>query len=142
MPTAGLFMLCSFIWGSTCLCGISYWLFYLAIFGSLVAMVSYMALVRVIGADRSAYVDIVFPVITLLISTLFEGYVWTLSAVAGVLMILLGNYIAIRRQGGIPLEFSKTKLAHFMPGIGGTCCCAKADAIARLVIFSINRMSK
>ena len=71
-------------------------LFYLAIFGSVIAMVSYMALIRTIGADRSAYVDIVFPVIALLISALFEGYVWTLSAVAGVLMILLGNYVAMK----------------------------------------------
>lgn len=71
-------------------------LLYLAVFGSVVAMVSYMALIRVIGADRSGYVDVVFPVIALMISTLFEGYVWTLGAMAGVLIILLGNYVAMR----------------------------------------------
>ncbi|WP_172806864.1 DMT family transporter [Endozoicomonas arenosclerae] len=72
-------------------------LVYLSIFGSVVAMVSYMALIRAIGADRAAYVDIVYPVIALMISTLFEGYVWAFSAVAGVLMIMFGNYIAMRK---------------------------------------------
>lgn len=71
-------------------------LLYLAVFGSFVAMVSYMSLIRTIGADRAAYVDVVFPVIALLISTLFEGYVWTLGTMAGVLIILLGNYVALR----------------------------------------------
>ena len=71
-------------------------LLYLAIVGSVIAMVTYMSLIRTIGADRSGYVDIVLPVIALLISTLFEGYVWTPGAMAGVLMIMLGNYVAMR----------------------------------------------
>ena len=77
-------------------------LLYLACFGSVIAMTSYMALIRRIGADRTAYVDIVFPVIALLISTLFEGYQWTLAGMAGVPVILLGNLIAID-------VFSRTK---------------------------------
>ena len=84
----------AFSWSPGYICS----LLYLVIAGSIVAMLSYMALIRKIGADRAAYVDVVFPVIALLMSTLFEGYVWTLGAIAGVLMILLGNYVAMKRN--------------------------------------------
>ncbi|MGB1272112.1 MAG: DMT family transporter [Endozoicomonas sp.] len=70
-------------------------LIYLALFGSILAMASYMALIGRIGADKTAYVDVVYPIVALGISTLFEGYQWTPMAVVGVGLVVVGNLIAM-----------------------------------------------
>ncbi|WP_434002315.1 DMT family transporter [Endozoicomonas sp.] len=70
-------------------------LVYLVIFGSVVAMTSYLALIQRMGSDRTAYVDIIYPIIALLISTVLEGYEWTIVSVLGVVVILLGNLLAM-----------------------------------------------
>ena len=70
-------------------------LLYLAIFGSAVAFGSYLTLVRNIGADKAAYAAVLFPLVALLISTVFEGYVWTYSALLGVFFTIIGNVIAM-----------------------------------------------
>ncbi|MDW6092199.1 DMT family transporter [Vibrio rhizosphaerae] len=68
-------------------------LFYLAIFGSVVGFGTYFALVGRIGTGAAAYATILFPLVALSISTLFEGYVWTQSAVVGLVLILTGNVV-------------------------------------------------
>jgi len=68
---------------------------YLAVFGSVVAFVAYFTLVKRVGAGPSAYVQILTPVIAMLLSTLVEGYRWNLVAVFGVLLAVLGNWIAL-----------------------------------------------
>lgn len=76
-------------------------LIYLAVFGSILAFGSYLTLVGRIGADRAAYAAVLFPVIALGISTLFEDYRWTLSALCGFALVLLGNYIVVTRRKSI-----------------------------------------
>ena len=73
-------------------------LFYLAIFGSILAFGSYLTLVGRIGADKAAYAAVLFPVIALGLSTLFENYQWTLRAVFGFALVLLGNYIVLTKS--------------------------------------------
>ncbi len=70
-------------------------LFYLALFGSVIAFGAYLTLIGRIGADRAAYATLLFPVIALLLSTLFEDYHWSPAAVAGVAVILTGNALAL-----------------------------------------------
>jgi drug/metabolite transporter (DMT)-like permease len=72
-------------------------LLYLAVFGSILAFGSYLTLVGRIGADRAAYAAVLFPVIALGLSTLFEGYHWTPHAVFGFALVLLGNYIVLTK---------------------------------------------
>ncbi len=74
-------------------------LLYLAVFGSILAFGSYLTLIGRIGADRAAYAAVLFPVIALGLSTLFEDYQWTLRAGFGFLLVLLGNYIVLARPG-------------------------------------------
>ena len=64
---------------------------YLALFGSVIAFGCYLSLVGNIGADRAAYATLLFPLVALFISTVWEGYEWTISAALGVFLILLGN---------------------------------------------------
>ena len=73
-------------------------LLYLSIFGSILAFGSYLTLVGRIGADKAAYAAVLFPVIALGISTLFENYQWTSRAVFGFALVLLGNYIVLSRR--------------------------------------------
>ena len=70
-------------------------LLYLALFGSVLAFGSFLTLLGRIGAERAAYVMVLFPIVALGISTLFEGYEWTLEAVFGVAMVLMGNILII-----------------------------------------------
>ncbi len=72
-------------------------LLFLAIFGSVVAFACYFALLARIGAERAAYATVLFPIVALVISTLFEGYHWTATAAAGVLLTLAGNLLVLRR---------------------------------------------
>jgi len=70
-------------------------LIYLALFGSVFAFGAYMKLLKQMGADKAAYVVLVYPMVALVISTFFEGYQWTLLSVVGVIVVLVGNAIAM-----------------------------------------------
>ena len=72
-------------------------LLYLALFGSVIAFSAYLTLLGRIGPDRSAYVTVLFPIVALILSTLFEGLTWGLSGVVGVLFVIIGNVIALNR---------------------------------------------
>lgn len=81
-------------------------LLFLAVFGSVLAFGAYMKLVQQIGSDKSAYVVLMYPIVALLMSTLFEDYQWHWQAGIGVAIILLGNGIAMGKlrwpQGWLP----------------------------------------
>ena len=70
---------------------------YLSIIGSVIAFAAYFALLGRIEPERAAYATVLFPIIALSLSTLFENYHWTLPAVAGVLFTMAGNYMVLRR---------------------------------------------
>jgi drug/metabolite transporter (DMT)-like permease len=70
-------------------------LLYLAIFGSIVAFGAYLTLLGRIGAGPSSYVGVSTPVVAMLLTTLFEGYVWTGTAALGVALAVVGNVLAL-----------------------------------------------
>jgi len=76
-------------------------LFYLAIIGSVAGFTAYLSLVGRIGANKAAYATVMFPIVALALSTVFEGYVWTLSSVSGLVLVLLGNGLIL----GLKLPF-------------------------------------
>ncbi len=73
-------------------------LLYLSVVGSVVAFVSYLTLLRRIGAGRSGYTAAVIPVVAMLASTAFEGYRWTVAAVAGMALVLAGTVLVLRSK--------------------------------------------
>ena len=73
-------------------------LLYLALFGSVIAFGSYLTLLGRIGADRAAYIMIIFPVIALLLSAMFEGLAMDAQQLIGVALILAGNAIVLTRR--------------------------------------------
>jgi len=68
-------------------------LLYLAIFGSVIAFGAYFTLVGRIGAGKAAYSTLLFPLVALSISTVYEGYVWHVNGIAGIVLILTGNMV-------------------------------------------------
>jgi drug/metabolite transporter (DMT)-like permease len=66
-------------------------LLYLAVFATIIAFGAYLSLLGRIGADRAAYASVLFPVVALVLSTLFEQYHWSTAALLGVVTVLGGN---------------------------------------------------
>lgn len=75
-------------------------LLYLSIFGSIIAFGAYLTLVGRIGADRAAYATVLFPLVALAISSIYENFQWTPLALLGVALVLVGNVIVIGRGLG------------------------------------------
>lgn len=73
-------------------------LIYLALFGSIIAFGCYLTLIGRIGADRAAYATLLFPLVALELSAVFEGYRWTPLAFAGIVLIMTGNLMIIKRR--------------------------------------------
>lgn len=71
---------------------------YLAIAGSVVTFPLYYTLIRQLGAGRAAYNGVAVIVIAMLISTVFEGYRWSLLAVAGAVLAMAGLVVALRAR--------------------------------------------
>ncbi|WP_316862652.1 DMT family transporter [uncultured Cohaesibacter sp.] len=83
-------------------------LLYLAIFGSIIAFTTYLILVARIGSAKSAYLTVLFPIIALAISTIFEGYVWHWSSVLGLALALAGNLVMFApKQAKAKLETTR-----------------------------------
>jgi drug/metabolite transporter (DMT)-like permease len=73
-------------------------LLYLAVFGSVVAFVTYLTLLHRIGAGRSGYTAAAIPVLAMLSSTAFEGYRWTPAALLGMALVLAGTVLVLRAR--------------------------------------------
>lgn len=71
---------------------------YLAVFGTVLAFTAYFVLLRRIGLQRAGYIAIAFPVVALVISTVFEGFQWTGPAVAGMGLVVVGNALVLAQR--------------------------------------------
>ncbi|HEU4515699.1 MAG TPA: DMT family transporter [Steroidobacteraceae bacterium] len=74
-------------------------LLYLSLAGTALAFGLYLALIKRIGASRAAYSSVLFPVVALVVSTLFEGYAWSLPAIIGLGVLIAGNALALGGAG-------------------------------------------
>ncbi|MEB3044741.1 DMT family transporter [Rhizobium mulingense] len=72
-------------------------LLYLSTIGSVIGFTTYLMLVSRIGSSRAAYVTVLFPIVALSLSTVFEGYHWTGLGLIGLALTLLGNVIIFAR---------------------------------------------
>ncbi len=71
---------------------------YLSVFGSVIAFNTYLNLLGRVGPDKAGYISLVMPVIALGLSTILEGYRWTIYGFMGLLMILTGILMALRKK--------------------------------------------
>ncbi len=73
-------------------------LLYLAVFGSILGFGSYLTLLGRIGAHRAGYAVVMFPVVALAVSFAFEGLAITPNIVVGVVLVMAGNVLILRRD--------------------------------------------
>ena len=71
---------------------------YLALFGSVVAFGAYLTLLGRIGAHKAGYATVMFPVVALVLSILFEGLGLDMSIVLGTALVLLGNLLVLKKD--------------------------------------------
>ncbi len=71
---------------------------YLAVFGSVVAFGAYLTLLGRIGAHRAGYATVMFPVVALILSLLFEGLRLDATIVLGTALVLSGNVLVLRER--------------------------------------------
>ncbi len=74
-------------------------LVYLALFGSVIAFGSYLTLLGNIGPEKAVYSIVLFPLVALSLSTVFEGYHWPVESVVGVPLVLWGNVLVLTKPG-------------------------------------------
>ena len=70
-------------------------LLYLSVAGSVLAFGAYLTLLKRVGGGPAAFVSVLSPVIAMILSTLFERYLWTWVAGIGVVLAVIGNYVAL-----------------------------------------------
>ncbi|WND02747.1 DMT family transporter [Temperatibacter marinus] len=74
----------------------------LAILGTVIAFVMYLSLMAKIGMTKISYVGVLLPLVALSISTIFGDYRWTIEALLGLVLIVLGNVIIIKFKAKAP----------------------------------------
>jgi drug/metabolite transporter (DMT)-like permease len=71
---------------------------YLSIIGSVVTFPLYFRLIRDIGPGKAAYTGVVIPVVAMILSTIFEGYIWSTLALAGGVLVMAGLVVAMQAR--------------------------------------------
>ncbi len=86
----------------------AYWmgLFYLSIFGSVIAFIAYFTLINRIGAQRAVYVGVTSPVISVLVSIRLEHFQPGLLEWLGMAMSLASVVWAVRAPSATPVVAS------------------------------------
>ena len=71
---------------------------YLTVFGSIIAFSTYLTLISRIGPDKAAYAIVVVPVVAVIISTFLEDFNFTVYTALGMILLLLGNVLALYKK--------------------------------------------
>ncbi len=71
---------------------------YLTLFGSIFAFGAYLTLLGRIGAHKAGYAMVMFPVIAVIISVLFEGLKIDTPLIVGTLLVLAGNLFVLKSE--------------------------------------------
>ena len=82
---------------------------YLTVFGSIIAFGAYLTLLGRIGAHKAGYAMVMFPVVALILSMLFEGLQLDATIVLGTVLVLAGNTFVLGTK--LPRQESRLKRA-------------------------------
>ncbi|MCH2189503.1 MAG: DMT family transporter [Gammaproteobacteria bacterium] len=81
-------------------------LIYLATLGTVVAFATYYMLLNNIGPEKASYTIVLFPVVAVALSTIFEDFSWTSYTFVGFILVLVGNAIILAPKRKIDLAGS------------------------------------
>ena len=68
---------------------------YLSVFGTVVAFACYFVLIKDIGPEKASYAIVLFPIVAVILSTLFEDFEWHEHTVLGFVLVLIGNAVVL-----------------------------------------------
>ncbi|APG63607.1 EamA family transporter [Sphingorhabdus lutea] len=71
---------------------------YLGLIGSVVTFPLYFKLIREIGPGKAAYTSVFIPVVAMILSTIFEAYIWSGMAIIGAILAMLGLAQSMRSR--------------------------------------------
>lgn len=72
---------------------------YLTVFGTVIAFYSYFYLLKNIGPEKTSYSIVLFPVVAVVISSVYEGFEWTEFTAFGFILVAAGNLIMLIPTG-------------------------------------------
>jgi drug/metabolite transporter (DMT)-like permease len=75
-------------------------LVYLALIGSVVAFLFFYGLARRRGYSAASYVTALTPVVAMTVSSVFEDKSWSVMAIAGLVLVLIGQWMLLRARRG------------------------------------------
>lgn len=75
-----------------------YSLAYLIVVGTVLSFFCYLTLIARIGPSKAAYTSIFFPIVALILSTLYEGFVWTPLNFLGVAIALSSSLFVLGKR--------------------------------------------
>jgi len=90
-------------------------LLYLAIFGSVIAFWCYLTLIGRIGAHRAGYSVVMFPIVALCMSVLFEGLRIDANILVGAGLALAGNFVILTAASGPDRSPSRVRTSSENP---------------------------
>ena len=70
-------------------------LVYLAVFGTVVAFATYYILLNDMGPEKASYAIVLFPLVAVALSSVFEDFEWSFNTFAGFALVLIGNAIIL-----------------------------------------------
>ena len=82
-------------------------LLYLALFGSVIAFATYFSLLKNMGAEKASYLIILFPIVAVILSSIFEGFEFTDNIIIGFILVLIGNAIVLTPQEKLKRAYQK-----------------------------------
>jgi len=85
-------------------------LLYLALFGSVIAFATYFSLLKNMGAEKASYLIILFPIVAVILSSLFEDFEFTDNILIGFILVLIGNVIVLTPKEKIKLAYQKVMI--------------------------------
>jgi len=89
---------------------------YLTVFGSIVAFGAYLTLLGRIGAHRAGYAMVMFPVVALVLSTLFEGLEIDTTTIVGTLFVLAGNLFVLKTRRSKSVSAKRNAQSYHQQG--------------------------
>ena len=85
---------------------------YLTVFGSIVAFGAYLTLLGRIGAHKAGYAMVMFPVVALILSIVFEDLQLDATIVLGTVLVLAGNVFVLKRSSPRPRAVETQAIAE------------------------------
>jgi len=92
-------------------------LLFLAVFGSVVAFGCYLTLLGRIGVERAGYAVVMFPMVAVILSAMYEGLELELHIYVGVGLALAGNVAILASRP--PMQINRWSRRLFSKEIGG-----------------------